>query len=96
MSCWVEGQDALIRLVTDDMLHTKDILTQNGYTMRENDVVVVDAEHKPGILKHLSDRLSRQNIDITHLYASATLDQQVCLVVLATSNNERAIVELNA
>jgi hypothetical protein len=95
ISCWVEGKDAVMRLVADDMLRTKDLLVQEGYRIREGDVVIVDAEHKPGILKHLTDRLVRDGIDIKHLYASATLDQAICLVVLSTSNNERAIVELN-
>jgi hypothetical protein len=96
MSCWIEGDKALMRLVTDDMLRTKDALGLAGYSVDEKDVILISAEHKPGILKHLTDRLLRERIDITHLYASATIDQHVCLVVLSTFNNERAIVDLNS
>ena len=95
MSAWVEGNEAVIRLVTDDTLRTMDVLQGHGYSPEERSVVLVDAQHKPGILRHLTDTLSREDIDLSHLFASATLDQDVCLVVLNSSDNDRAIVLLN-
>lgn len=95
MSAWVEDAESVIRLVTDDMLRTVDVLRDNGFDPQERDVVLVDAAHKPGILRHLTDVLSKENIDLSHLFASATIDQDVCLVVLNSSDNERAIVLLN-
>lgn len=95
MSAWVEDAEAVVRLVTDDTLRTMDVLRDNGYEPDERDVVLVDALHKPGMLRHLTDMLSKENIDISHLFASATIDQDVSLVVLNSSDNERAIVLLN-
>lgn len=95
MSAWTEDEQAVIRLVTDDMLRTGDALRENGYEPEERDVVLVDAAHKPGILRHVTDMLSQENIDLSHLFASATIDQDVCLVVLNSSDNGRAIVLLN-
>jgi hypothetical protein len=70
-------------------------LRDNDYKPQERSVVLVDAAHKPGILRHITDTLSRKNIDHSHLFASATIDQEVCLVVLNSSDNERAITLLN-
>ena len=95
MSAWTEDAEAVIRLVTDDTLRTMDVLQRNGYSPQEKDVVLVDAAHKPGILRHLTDVLSKENIDLFHLFGSATIDEDVCLVVLNSSDNERAIVLLN-
>jgi hypothetical protein len=95
MSCWLEGNESVIRLVTDDALRTADTLRDSGYRFEEKDVVLVDAQHKPGILRHLTDMLSRESINISHLFASATINQDVCLVILNSSNNERAILLLN-
>ena len=95
MSAWVEDAEAVIRLVTDDTLRTTDVLRDNGYDPQELDVVLVDAAHKPGILRHLTDMLSKENIDLSHLFASAMIEQDVCLVVVNSSDNERAIVALN-
>ncbi len=95
MSAWVEGAEAVIRLVTDDTLRTVDVLRENGYEPEERSVVLVDAAHKPGILRNLTDTLAEENIDLSHLFASATLDQDISLVVLNSSDNDRAIVLLN-
>ena len=95
MSAWVEDAEAVIRLVTDDMLRTTDVLREGGYDPQERDVVLVNAAHKPGILRHMTDALAKENIDLSHIFASATIEQDECLVVLNSSDNERAIVLLN-
>jgi hypothetical protein len=95
MSCWVEEDEAVIRLVTDDILRSIDALKAGGYDPQEKSVVLVEAPHRPGILRHLTDVLSREQIDLTHLFGSATINQDVCLVVLNSTQNERAIVLLN-
>ena len=95
MSCWEEGTEAVLRLVTDDTLRTTDALRDNGYDPEEKDVVLIDAAHKPGILRHITDVLAKHRIGLSHLFASAQIDQDECLVVLNSSNNERAIVLLN-
>jgi len=95
MSCWVEEDEAVIRLVTDDILRSVDALKAGGYDPQEKSVVLVEAPHRPGILRHLTDVLSREQIDLTHLFGSATINQDVFLVVLNSTQNERAIVLLN-
>ena len=96
MSAWVENAEAVIRLVTDDTLRTMDALRDHGYNPQERNIVLVDAPHKPGILRHITDTLSRENIDLSHLFASATVGQDVCLVVLNSSDNDRAITLLQS
>lgn len=95
VNCWADGDHAHFRLMTEDILGTMDLLTGAGYEPRIANVVVVECDHRPGIVKHLTDRLTLHEINITHLYATATVDQDECLVVMSTSNNERAIIELN-
>jgi hypothetical protein len=95
MSAWTEDAEAVIRLITDDTLRTMDVLRDNGYNPQERNVVLIDAAHKPGILRHITETLSRENIDLCHLFASATLEQDVCLVVLNSSDNQSAIALLN-
>jgi hypothetical protein len=43
-----------------------------------------------------SEKLAHADIDIHHLYATASAAQAQCLVVFATANNDRAMVLLNA
>jgi len=96
VSAWVEGAQAVIRLVTDDSVRVMDVLRAHSYEAREGDVLVTEPPHKPGMLHRITDRLARAEIDIHHLYATAGAAQEQCLVVFSTANNGRAMVLLNA
>jgi hypothetical protein len=92
---WVEGPLAIVRLVTDDNLRVVDALRSKNYAPKEADVVLTEVPHKPGMLRHVTERLARGGVDIHHLYASTTSEQGESLVVLATANNDHAAVLLN-
>jgi hypothetical protein len=96
LTAWVEGEQVVMRLVTDDTARALDALTAQKYAVRQTDVVVTELPHKPGMLRHITDRLAQDEIDIHHLYATATAAQDRCLAVFATANNDRALVRLNA
>jgi len=91
---WVEGPDAVIRLVTGDNLRVMDALREKHYNPHEKDVVLLEAGHKPGKLRHITETLAKEGIDLLHLYASATEDTGKCLVVFECTNNDRAVVLL--
>jgi hypothetical protein len=92
---WVEGPEAVIRLLTDDSVRVADALKPK-YTVRQSDVLVAELPHKPGVLHRVTERLAQEEIDIHHLYAAATGSQDRCLVVFSTANNDRALVLLNS
>jgi hypothetical protein len=92
---WVEGRDGVFRLLVDDALRAADALRAKQIEVRESLVVVVDVPHKPGMLKLMTEKLKEAKIDLHHLYASAAADQAKCVVVLSSSDNQRAVVALN-
>ena len=96
VSAWVEGAQAVIRLVTDDSVRVMDALRAHKYDAREGDVLVTEPSHKPGMLHRITAKLAQAEIDIHHLYATASTAQGQCLLVFATANNDRAMVLLNA
>lgn len=95
VSAWVEGADAVIRLVTEDTVRVMDTLKAHQYQARETDVLVVDVPHKPGMLRHITGKLAQGGIDVHHLYATAPTAQDRSMVVFASANNDRAMVLLN-
>ena len=96
VSAWVEGDQAVIRLVTDDSVRVMDALRAHKYDAHEKEVLVTEPSHKPGMLHHITDKLRQAEIDMHHLYATASATQGQCLVVFATANNDRAMLLLNA
>jgi hypothetical protein len=93
---WVEGAQAVIRVLTDDSVRVLDTLKGLHYEARESDVLVTEAPHKPGMLHRITATLAKGGLDIHHLYATGTHAQDHSLVVFATANNDRALVLLNA
>jgi hypothetical protein len=94
-SAWVEGSVGVVHLVTDDNLRVVDALRSRNYDPKESGVVLADVPHKPGMLRHITERLARGSVDVHHLYATTTSGQRESLVVLATANNDHAVVLLN-
>jgi hypothetical protein len=95
VSAWVEGADAVIRLVTNDNLRVVDALRERNYNPRENGVVLLEVGHKPGVLRHITEKLAARGIDLHHFYATAPDAQDNILVVFGSANNDQAIVLLN-
>ncbi len=89
------GEDCLIRLITDDNLRATDALTGKGYAPEEQEVILLELAHKPGMLKHVAETLAYENIDIHRVYATALQPEEKCLLVLHTSNDEHALPRLN-
>jgi hypothetical protein len=96
VSAWVDGAQGVIHVVTDDSVRVLDALRARNYDARAADVLVTEVPHKPGMLHRVTQKLAHGDIDIHHLYATATIAQDHCLLVFATANNDRAMVLLNA
>ena len=91
------GPEAKIMLVVDDGLRAKDALQKGGYkSVKENEVVLVDLENKPGALKVLSAKLVKSAIDIKYTYGTVCSGSCPARLVLATSDNEKALVSFKA
>ena len=89
----VEGAEAVIRIVTSDHQRTVDALRDQRLEVQEARVVVAEVEHRPGLLREITEKLARQHIDLSYLYSTALGDK--CLVVFSTTNDDWAIRVLN-
>lgn len=85
--------EAKIMLVTEDNLRTTDALRKAGYkSLRENEVVVISLENKPGALKFITAKLAAEGIDIKQIYGTACPSGCPAKIVLSTSDNEKTLV----
>jgi hypothetical protein len=90
----LEGADAVIRLVTGDHQRTVDALRELRPDVQEARVVVAEVDHKPGLLRQITEKLASESIDLFYLYGTAT-EGDKCLVIFSSTNNERAVMVLN-
>ncbi len=91
------NNDAKIMVVADDTLRGKEALQKAGYsTIKENEVVLVDLENKPGALKSVTAKLAEAKIDIKYTYGTTCPEGCPARIVLATTDNEKALVSFKA
>lgn len=95
LSCWVYDIMAMVHLVTDDNLRAKEALQAHKFDPKEEDVVIVEVSHKSGMLNQMTERMEKAGIDLRHLYATALPKAEKCLVVFSSSDDGKALVELN-
>lgn len=87
------NNEAKIMLVTDDNLRTSDALRKAGYnSLREEEVIIVDLEDKPGALKIVTSDLAKEGIDIKQLYGTTCGSKCPAKMILSTNNNEKALL----
>ena len=90
-----EGAGAVVQLVSGDHQRLMDALRELRLEAQETRVVLVEGEHRPGLLQSIAEKLARENIGLLYLYATAvTVDR--CLVVISSTNNEWAVMVLNS
>jgi len=90
---WGDADKAQIMLVTGDNQRAVDALKKKNYTaIHESDVVLVELENKPGVMKTVTAKLAENQIDIKYIYGTTCSCGGPALVVLRTSDNERALM----
>ena len=88
------GGVALMNLVVDEHLRATDLLRKSGFAFRISNVLLLEAEDRPGVLLAITRKLASAKIDILNIYGSAPASYGPCILVLSTSNNQKAIVQL--
>ncbi len=86
---------ARVMLVVDDTRRACDLLRQKGFTtLEEREEIQVELDNKPGALKGVTSLLAAKGISIRQLYGTMSSEKAPVRVVLATSDNQTAIVTL--
>lgn len=92
---YVAKDEATIMLVAEDTLRAKEAIQKAGYkNTKENEVIVLDLENKPGALKSITAKLAAEKIDIKYAYGTACPTGCPARLVLSTTANEKALVSL--
>ena len=90
------GQDAELIFVTNDNVAAIEALRKSGYEqISEQDVLMVELENRPGMLKSISEILSANGININYIYGTTCLSGCPAKIVVMTSDNARAFELLN-
>lgn len=94
---YAEGKMARLMFVVDDTLRASEAIRKAGFKdTKESEVVVISLENRPGALKAVSAKLAAEKIDIRYMYGTTCQDGCPARIILATTENEKAVVSLKA
>jgi hypothetical protein len=92
---YVTDQEAKIMLLTDDNLRAMDALKKAGYkSIKEEEVIVMELENKPGALKYVTEQLATKNVDIKYTYGTVCSSNCPAKLIISSSDNDKALVAL--
>ena len=83
-------EQGVIRMVTNDAVACKALLTAQGFHPVEAEVVVIDLADTPGKLAVLADALAKGGVNIDYAYGSESPTEQRMRMVMKVSPLPRA------
>jgi len=86
----------VMRMVVSDYRKALHVFEERGTLVVEDDVLLVEAENKPGALGRIAHRLADARINIEYAYCATPADLKRGLVVLRVSDAKKALKVLNA
>jgi hypothetical protein len=91
MSVMDANHKSVLRLVTDDLEPTKQVLTSLGTEYSCTEVLAVEIDHKPGALAKVLERLAAEHINVEYAYGSNSTTAGKSLGLFHTSNPKKAM-----
>jgi hypothetical protein len=85
-----DGRKGEIRLLVAEMEKARTILSTHKIGFREEEVLVLSLENKPGALSHVVDHLKEAQINIESGYCTPSREGKRAIVVLSVSDTKKA------
>ncbi len=85
---------AVFYVLCSDAEKAETILMKKGWQVKEEEVVVVSLENKPGVLSKFADKLKAKNINLAYCYGSACDCSCGSRLVFKAEDNNLAIAAL--
>jgi hypothetical protein len=84
----------ILRLIVPDPDKAKKVLEKAGFTVKENSVIAVEVDDRPGGLAAILKVLSDADINVEYLYAFVAKNGKKAVVILRTENVDAGIKAL--
>ncbi|MFC1646397.1 hypothetical protein ACFL2Y_04380 [Candidatus Omnitrophota bacterium] len=81
----------VIMFVSEDNKQAKKLLKEKDYDVREEEIVLLTVDNKPGSLQAVTQRIANAGIDLTLIYGSVEQKGKTSRIALISEDN-RAVV----
>ncbi len=84
----------VIMFVSEDNDRAQKLLKTKKYDLREEEVVLVSIDNKPGTLQGLSQRIAKAGIDMTLIYGSVASGERTSRLVIISEDNRAVLAAI--
>ena len=96
ISAHAAGNFALVGIITEENDLAMKVLAENGYSVVENCVLLLETKDRPGVVKEITSALKKLSIDIISMYGAGITNSDKGIVVFSTTDNQQAYDELHS
>ncbi len=89
------GAESVVRFVADNPTTAKTVLTTQGLTYTEDEVVQIKLPHRPGELARAASRLGEANININYAYCGVEPGTKAPLLIFGVADVAKAATILD-
>jgi hypothetical protein len=89
----MEGK-AYFMIVTNENEGVKNVLKKQGWEIKEEEVISVELENRPGALRDMSMQLKNKNINIKYCYGTTYEGSGPCHFIFKAEDNNQALLAL--
>ena len=87
---------SVIRLVVSDPQKAIALFEEHGTLVVEDDIVMLEGDNKSGSLANIAHKLADAGINIEYCYSATSPNAKKGLLILRTSNPQKALKVLNS
>jgi hypothetical protein len=85
----------VVRLILSDPGAALQLMERHGTVVVESEVLLIQADNKPGTLGRIAHKLAQAKVNIHYAYSATSPDIKRGLLVLRVSHPEKAMKALN-
>jgi hypothetical protein len=85
----------VIRMVVSDTDKALHVFEEHGTLVVEDDVLMLDADNRPGSLANIAHKLAKAKVNIEYAYSATSPNAKKGLMILRVSDAKKALKVLN-
>lgn len=86
---------SVIRMVVSDSRKALNVFEEHGTLVVEDDVLMIEGDNKTGSLARIAHKLANAKINIEYCYCATSPHSKRGLLIMRTSNPQKALKVLN-
>ena len=94
MCAYAVDNKGVIMFVSDNNIQAQKLLKAKKYEIRQEEVVLISVDNKPGALQSVTGKISNAGIDLTLLYGSVDKTGKISRVVLISEDNNAVLAAI--